>query len=275
MYYLKLSIVIGIALMAFVYIFDPYDTYLAIPKYDIPIPIVQLGYGINTTLVIYFLYWIIFHKIGFGTEKRIWRTYHHWLLLVAILSIAGFFGTVYHRFMMDVGEVDTNYYIFVTIPRSILIAVPLFVITILLDQLHIKNKQLQLQKEYSSYHKTVQENSDDKEIIAIKSPIINQTIQFIPEHLTYIKASGNYVEIYLKNQEQPKLIRASLAYIAGQLKAFDFIKKCHRQYFVNINQISSSKGNSQRMQLFLNDTSHHIPVSKSFTKKMKVYLKAL
>jgi len=273
LYYLKLSIIIGLTLTAFVYIFDPYDTYLAIPKYDIPIPIVQLGYGINSTLVIYFLYWIIFHKIGFGKGKRIWKTYHHWLLLVAILSIAGFIGTVYHRFMMDVGEVDTKYYIFVTIPRSILIAVPLFIITILLDLLHIKNKELQEQKEYVSNNIVFNVSEKSKDEIFIKSPIINQTIRFVPQDIVYIKASGNYVEMYLKQQKQPKLIRASLAYIAEQLKTFDFIKKCHRQYYINVHQIQFSKGNSQRMELCLKDTSHQVPVSKSFTKKIKLYLK--
>ena len=95
-YYLKLAMVIGVVLTIFVYIFDPYDNYLAIPKYELPIKIIQLGYGINTAIVIYFLYWFIFHKIKFNKGKRIWKTYHHWLLLIGIMSIAGFFLSLIH-----------------------------------------------------------------------------------------------------------------------------------------------------------------------------------
>jgi len=271
-YYLKLSIVIGIVLTIFVYTFDPYDNYLAIPKYEIPIKIIQLGYGINTAFVIYVLYWLLFRKLGFANEHRPWKTYHHWLLLVAIMSIAGFTGTVYHRFMMDVGEVDTNYYLFVTIPRSIIISVPLFVITILLDQLYTNKTTPEVVKNASS---NVEVSKEEKEIdkkIVLKSPIINQSIEIIPSQIGYIKASGNYVEIYSVGDKKSQLLRAPLRFVAAHLKSYDFIIKCHRQYYVNVHKINSHKGNLQRIMLSLEDVKDTIPVSKSFTKKVLSYL---
>ena len=267
-YYRNLSIAIGVVLTIFVYIFDPYDNYQAVPKYEIPIKIIQLGYGINTTLVIYALYWLLFRKLGFANGKRVWKTYHHCLLLIVILCVAGFLGTVYHRFMMDVGEVDPNYYLFVTIPRSIIIAIPLFIITILLDRLYMfKNTTQSIQQ-----HAKRKEKTSNKKI-KLKSPVINQTIEIIPENIEYIKASGNYVEIYTTNDEKPQLIRASLRYISECLSTYDFIVKCHRQYYINTQKIRKYQRNSQRIFLSLDTTQVQIPVSKNYVKKLLYYLK--
>lgn len=272
-YYLKLSLIIGFVLTIFVYIFDPYDNYLAISKYKIPIKIIQLGYGINTALVIYTLYWLLFQKLGFAREKRTWRIYHHWLLLIAILAIAGFLGTVYHRSMMDVGEVKTSYYMFVTIPRSIIIAVPLFVITILLDQLYTQKKEEPIvEKMISSVDVNQKTPIFDKKII-LRSPTINQSLEVIPSKILYIKASGNYVEIYSLGEKKAKLLRASLRFVAECLSQYNFIIKCHRQYYVNIHKVLKHQKKSQRLLLILPETTKQIPVSKSYIKKTLSHLK--
>ncbi len=270
-YYLKLSLIIGIVLTIFVYIFDPYDNHLAVPKFEIPIKIIQLGYGINTTFVIYALYWVLFRKLKFSKGKRAWKTYHHWLLLVAILSIAGFIGTVYHRCMMDVGDVDTNYYLFVTIPRSIFIAIPLFIITILLDRLYTAQ---QTSKTTSIIQKdlTPSRALPNAKII-LKSPVVNQCIEVIPSQIEYIKASGNYVEIYTTEAKKAQLLRASLRFIAERLQSYPSLVKCHRQYYVNIQKVTSHKGNSQRILLNLETAATQIPVSKSYVKTILSYLK--
>lgn len=272
-YYLKLSVVIGIVLTIFVYIFDPYDNYLAIPKFEIPIKIIQLGYGINTTFVIYFLYWLLFRKLRFARENRPWKTYHHWLLLVAILSIAGFLGTVYHRFMMDVGEVDPNYYVFVTIPRSIIIAVPLFVITLLLDQLYTnKTSHKTITEPLNTVTKQKETIPFSNKKITLKSPVVNQCIEIVPSEIQYIKASGNYVEIYSTSDKKAQLLRATLRFVATRIEAYDFIIKCHRQYFVNADKVTQYKGNLQRILLTLEGAKEQIPVSKSYTKKILPYI---
>ncbi|WP_430408750.1 LytR/AlgR family response regulator transcription factor [Kordia sp.] len=272
-YYLKLSIIIGIVLTAFVYIFDPYDNYLAIPKFKIPIQIIQLGYGINTAVVIYTVYWLIFRRLKFANEKRPWKTYHHWLLLVGIMSIAGCIGTVYHRFMMDVGEVETSYYLFVTIPRSIMIGVPLFIITLLLDKLNTSKLVHQAHTVAIASTIEAQQRVADKKII-LKSPVVNQCIEVTPSLIGYVKASGNYVEIYSIGDKKAQLLRASLRFIAEKLAPYDFIIKCHRQYYVNLQKVTSYKGNSQRIVLNLDQLQDGIPVSKSYAKEIFSHLES-
>jgi len=270
-YYRKLAISVGVVLTIFVYIFDPYDNHLAVPKFEIPIKIIQLGYGINTTLVIYGLYWLLFRKLQFAKGKRIWKTYHHWLLLVAILSIAGCIGTIYHRCMMDVGEVDTKYYLLVTIPRSIMIAIPLFVIAILLDRLYTSQNTAKKTTQLTDETVTTETIAEQK--IILKSPVVNQCIEVIPSTIEYIKASGNYVEIYTTNAKKSQLLRASLRFIAARLEPYPFLVQCHRKYYINIHKIRAHKGNSQRILLTLETTTGEIPVSKSYVKKMLSYLK--
>jgi len=267
-YYLKLSVIVGVVFTIFVYIFDPYDNYLAIPKFEIPVKIIQLGYGINTTIVIYTLYWLLFRKLQFSHGKRIWKTYHHWLLLVAILSIAGFIGTVYHRFMMDVGEVDSAYYMFVTIPRSIIIAIPLFIITILLDRLYASQKTVTNATNVCDEEKIVAAKT-----IILKSPAVNQCIEVTPSKIEYIMASGNYVEIYSTGDKKAQLLRAPLRFVSERLASYSFLVKCHRQYYVNIEKVQFHKGNSQRILLTLATAKNEIPVSKSFIKSILSLLK--
>ncbi|MEM6685261.1 MAG: LytTR family DNA-binding domain-containing protein [Bacteroidota bacterium] len=270
-YYRKLAISIGVVITIFVYIFDPYDNYLAVPKFEIPIKIIQLGYGINTTIVIYGSYWLLFRKLQCAKGKRTWKTYHHWLLLVAILSIAGGLGTIYHRFMMDVGEVDASYYVFVTIPRSIVIAIPLFVISILLDRLYTAKQTTDTITKRTDQKDTTLPETAKK--VTLKSPVVNQSITVIPAEIEYIKASGNYVEIYSTGDEKAQLLRASLRFIAARLASYPYVVQCHRQYYVNIHKIDSYRGNSQRILLNLATAATEIPVSKSYAKEMLLNLK--
>ncbi|PTX61386.1 LytTr DNA-binding domain-containing protein [Kordia periserrulae] len=272
-YYRKLAIVVGMVLTIFVYIFDPYDNYVAIPKFEIPIKIIQLGYGINTTIVIYGLYWLLFRKLKFSTEHRTWKTYHHWLLLIAILALAGFIGTVYHRFMMDVGDVDTQYYVFVTIPRSIVIAIPLFVITLLLDRLYTSKNTIEASTVAISKSQDNASICESDKKIVLKSPVVNQCVELQPSQIAYIKASGNYVEIHSSETQKVQLLRASLRHVSERLSSYAFLVQCHRQYFVNIQKVQSYKGNSQRIVLQLEASKEQIPVSKSYVKKMLSYLK--
>ena len=268
-YYLKLSVAIGLAFLCFILIFDPYDNYLAINRFNIPIPIIQIGYAINLSLTIYGVYWLIFKKSKYSNATGTWKTIHHWLMLIFIMMFSGFTGTIYHRFMMDVGDVDTMYYIGVTIPRSIFIGSVLCVISILLDALHAKNRNTK----YISKNDLLVQTSDQTTSVVLQSPSIKQCIEIIPQQIVYLKAAGNYVEIYSKSTQKSTLLRASLHYVADKLRSCTFLKKCHRQYYVNIHEIESFKGNSQRLTLFLKDSDGTIPVSKSYMEDMLYVLK--
>ncbi|WP_394747151.1 LytTR family DNA-binding domain-containing protein [Spongiimicrobium salis] len=264
-YYLRLSIIIGLALTAYVFFFDPYENYVDPPRYDIAIPIIQLGYGMNATLTIYAFYWFMFRKIGFGSPKLPWKTYQHFVLLIVMVITMGYTGLAYHRLLMDVGEVDTSYVLLVTAPRTILIAVSFIMVSVLLDQLHLKEKRL---KNISkSVPDTAKKESQDTTIF-LESPAIKQEIALSPQNLLYFKSYGNYVEICSKDNDNTKLLRAPLHYVAKKLSAFPFIVQCHRQYYVNVQQVAALGKNAKQRILLLKDNSSRIPVSKGHFKKV-------
>ena len=57
-----------------------------------------------------------------------------------------------------------------------------------------------------------------------------------------------------------------------ELKGYDNIFQCHRSFAVNVNNISSAKGNSNGYQLKLDKCADIIPVSRSFVPQFKTYL---
>ena len=105
---------------------------------------------------------------------------------------------------------------------------------------------------------------------------MNQCIEVTPSLIVYVKASGNYVEIYSIGDKKAQLLRAPLRFIAEKLAPYDdFIIKCHRQYYVNLQKVNSYKGNSQRIALNFDNLNDAIPVSKSYAKKVLSHLKAI
>ena len=274
-YYLKLSIVLGLILTIFVFLFDPYDNYSTPLRFDVPMSLIRIGYGLNLTFVIYILYWIIYRKMWFCNKNRSWKTYHHWLLLILIQLVAGLTGTIYHRLFLDVGEVDPSYYMLVTIPRTILIGVILITFVILLDRLREKNKRIELlQKLKIDGHKippTSKALSNKSTIL--KSPIIKQSVLIEPQNITYLKAFGNYVEIHLKDEKKAKLLRSPLHKVAEQLSSFSFIKKCHRKYYINIAEVEGYNGNSDKILLKIKNSLDKIPVSRNHTKEILFQIK--
>jgi len=269
-YYLKLSIILGLILSIFVFLFDPFDNYSTPLRLDVSMNLIRMGYGLNLIFVIYILYWVIYRKIWFCNKNRSWKTYHHWLLLFLIYIVAGFSGTAYHRLFFDVSKVDLSQYIYVTIPRSILIGALLVTITILLDKLYEQNKRIEsLQKSNIDGHRVLPKNkTSHNKYTLLKSPIIKQSVTIQPQNITYLKAFGNYVEIHLKDEKRAKLLRSPLHSVADQLSSFSFIKKCHRQYYINIAEVECSLRNSSKISLQIKNSMDKIPVSRNHTKEI-------
>ena len=76
----------------------------------------------------------------------------------------------------------------------------------------------------------------------------------------FAKSDGNYLEIYVNNQNK-KLIRATLKHLEALLSTHPNIIKTHRSYLVNTNYIENIKGNAQGYQLQITD--YIVPVSRT------------
>ena len=92
-------------------------------------------------------------------------------------------------------------------------------------------------------------------------------------NLLYIEARKNNVCVcYLKEGKIHKTeLRSTLTALKDDLP-YDNIFQCHRSFLVNINNISSAKGNSNGYQLRLSGCDDFIPVSRTFVPGLRHFV---
>ena len=102
--------------------------------------------------------------------------------------------------------------------------------------------------------------------------------------LLYIEAQKNNVSVCFLKDGKPQTteIHTTLTAVAEELKDYDNIFQCHRSFIVNVNNITSARGNSNGYQLTLgkatgrrdsgNTCPTSIPVSRSYVPRLKSFI---
>lgn len=102
--------------------------------------------------------------------------------------------------------------------------------------------------------------------------------------LLYIEAQKNNVSVcFVKDGKlQTTEIHTTLTAVAEELKDYENIFQCHRSFIVNVNNITSARGNSNGYQLTLgkatvrrdsgNTCPAIIPVSRSYVPRLKSFI---
>lgn len=92
--------------------------------------------------------------------------------------------------------------------------------------------------------------------------------------LLYIEAQKNNVAVFFMRDGQLNRteIQSTLASVLNELKDYPNIFQCHRSFVVNLNSISSAKGNSNGYTLELGGGLATVPVSRSFVSKLKSFV---
>ncbi len=114
------------------------------------------------------------------------------------------------------------------------------------------------------------ENSE----ILIKTNLKNENLQFDVNSLLFVRADGNYAELFLTGDKINKVLkRITIKELEVVLKPYSHIIKTHRSYLVNIHHIKNVTGNAQGYKLKLNNFDETVPVSRnmitSFNARMK------
>jgi DNA-binding LytR/AlgR family response regulator len=92
--------------------------------------------------------------------------------------------------------------------------------------------------------------------------------------LLYIEAQKNNVAVcFLKDGKPARAeIQATLAAVLEDLADYSNVFQCHRSFIVNLNNISSAKGNSNGYTLELGDGVATVPVSRSYVPKLRSFI---
>lgn len=111
-----------------------------------------------------------------------------------------------------------------------------------------------------------------KEEIQIKILADNkkEIIELELKQFICIRSEGNYADVFfIENDElKKKLIRNSLAKIALQLINFETVKRCHRSYIVNLQNVNTVSGNARNYNFHIEKLNFAIPVSRNFPKSI-------
>ncbi len=93
-----------------------------------------------------------------------------------------------------------------------------------------------------------------------------EKLNFQLNDLLFIQASGNYLEVYLKNAPsfRPVLLRNTISDMENQLSRFSNIKRCHRSYMVNLGNAQEVQASAQGLSIVFSDLNRQIPVSKTY-----------
>jgi hypothetical protein len=98
----------------------------------------------------------------------------------------------------------------------------------------------------------------------------NTTFKISAKELLFIKASGNYIEIFEKDKVH--LIRSTLKKVLENSDDSDLIR-CHKSYIINKNKIQTITGNTKGYKLKLKDYKDYLPISKNIGEELKISLK--
>ena len=92
--------------------------------------------------------------------------------------------------------------------------------------------------------------------------------------LLYIEAQKNNIAVcYLKEGKALCAeVHTTLTAVVEELKKYENIFQCHRSFVVNVNNITSAKGNSNGYQLTLGPCTNSIPVSRSYVPQLKEFI---
>ena len=96
------------------------------------------------------------------------------------------------------------------------------------------------------------------------------TLKISAEQLLFIKASGNYAEIFEINRVH--LIRSTLKNILEKSTDSDLFRS-HKSYLVNKNKIQVVIGNKRGYKIKLKDYHDYLPISKNSAEELKKFLK--
>ncbi len=265
----KWKIIISISLFVsiFLIVFQPFGISLITGNNKF---LFLSGYGVITfiTLIIdLILIEKLFPKF-FNEEKwTIWKEFI-WLFWV-IFSIGlgnAFYTVIFFENSKPTFEIIISFQI-------VTIIVSLIPITILIisKQKYLLSKHLNSANDLNKLLDKGKDKTNKNQAIKFFADNEKDFIEFDLTNFLYIESSGNYVELYIS--ENNKIVRKTFR--STLKRSLDFfadtpdIIQCHRAFIINTSKIKSANGNSQGLRLSIKNCTTEVPVSRGFVNDIK------
>lgn len=258
------SITAGLLIYIFLIVFQPFGTENFRHQYK---------------YLLLFPYSIIFGSAFFAAELSIirfrdWNIGSELLKMAGILLSASILSYFYNTLFISHVTLSFSNYLYMFL-YCLALGIPISTIYILSRYIYLKTIHEKTAEEVSQ-----QLTGHDNSIVATLNKVLNISanntdLQIHEENFICAQSMENYCSIcFLENGQVKKLVvRISLSNLLNQIQT-DSVKRCHRSYIVNLNQVKSLKGNAQGYRLFLSD-DFEIPVSRSFISLIIPKLRSL
>ncbi len=258
---------IGVFIASFCYFFQPFGL-------DKISTLGQLGYGLVSFLVCYFYIVILPLIFSKSLQTKGWKIYKEilWICTIVIsLSAANYY---YSGLFFSMPSNSIQIFLYVLLYTALVALIPAVAI-ILYKQLFVYKKIISDTQKITSklaLKKLVHDElGKTKDQIILSSENNNDLLKLNIKEFNFLTSAGNYVEVFFVNGNGPqkKLIRNNISKIEKQLNGFNSIIRCHRSHIINSNNVKKATGNLQGYKLQFEDFEDVIPVSRSYTKKLK------
>lgn len=248
------SIAAGLLIYIFLIVFQPFGTENFRHQYK---------------YLLLFPYSVIFGSAFLAADLSIirfrdWNIGSELLKVTGILFLASILSYFYNTLFISQVTLSLGNYLYMFL-YCLAVGIPISTIYILSRYIYLKRTHEKTAEEVSR-QLADQNNPTVATFNKILSISVNNTDFQIPEeNFICAQSMENYCSIYFSENDQVRkhVVRISLSKLLDQVQT-DSIKKCHRSYIVNLNQVKNLKGNAQGYRLFLSKIDFEIPVSRSF-----------
>ena len=266
----KAYIVLGLSvfMILFVEIFRP----LGMDKMEQWNAWVPFGFGMTILVVESFNLFVLPATFPFIFKEDRWTVGKEILWVVWMIHTIALGSCVLLVLFYD-ATFNWNLVVFVTTTTWLLAIIPGVIITLIRERLisarnasHARQVNLTLSSKLPKNQDIITfiaENGKDQLVLALDSVL-------------FIESSGNYVEIYYRDEQiVRKLLRNRLSVILQLLEPFPHFIRCHRTLIVNLEQVERLSGNAQGYKMHLEGLDRLLPVARSRSKLVRKLLHSL
>lgn len=196
-----------------------------------------------------------------------WTVGKEILLILSIVITISFFIYLIFQYL-DITDVKSFTLFKMVFTKTILVSILPIIILVLFEQYNHQKKQAKTAEEMRATLPIDKSSA----LIQLHSENGSLEVQLHVDELIYLKADGNYVEVfYMDLAVQKRLIRNRLKVLFDKLPKDTFFH-CHKSYIVNKQNILSVTGNARNFELAMRGVDIQIPVSRTKSEELKSFL---
>ena len=259
-HWLRDSIIYGIVIWAILYLLQPFG----FSMYAGNKCLVAAIFGLITSVCYAFYYWAVLRWLLRCVKP--WRIWHDGC---AVLGLILFIALCNFLMFSYIFEFPITFPLFLAFLYWTLIIGAFITIA----SIGIEYNRFLREKMEALLSNTTEEQKDIS--ITIHDTNVRGNDLTIPiNDLLYIEAQKNNISVCHIKDEKPVFVEVhtTLSAVIDELKNYENIFQCHRSFVVNVNNITSARGNSNGYQLRLGICPNSIPVSRQYVPKLKAFI---